>query len=136
MNAYSPRVVLDTNIVVSAALIRGGLEFRILRHVLKNELRLCLSAAILNEYAEVLARPKFGFSKGVRQKLLADLKHAAIFIAPNRHLHISPDPDDNMFLECAEAARADYFVTGNTKHFPSEWKRTRVISSRQLLVSM
>lgn len=130
------RIVLDTNIVVSAVLTRDGLESRILRLALTNELRLCLSAAIRNEYAEVLARPKFHLSKAVRQQVLAGLEHAAIFTAPSRRLLISPDPEDNMFLECAEAARADYLITGNLRHFPSEWKQTRVVSSRQFLTSI
>jgi predicted nucleic acid-binding protein len=34
------------------------------------------------------------------------------------------DPDDNQFLECAEAAQADYLVTGNIRHFPEVWKET------------
>jgi predicted nucleic acid-binding protein len=35
-------------------------------------------------------------------------------------LPVCSDPDDNCFLECAEAARAEYLITGNTKHFPQE----------------
>lgn len=37
-------------------------------------------------------------------------------------------PDDNIFLECADAARADYPVTGNQKHFPKFWKKTEIIT--------
>jgi predicted nucleic acid-binding protein len=37
------------------------------------------------------------------------------------------DPDDNMFLECAQAAKADYLITGNTGHFPERWKYTELI---------
>ena len=133
MSVRTPRIVLDTNIVISATLVRGGLEAGIVRHVLAKELQLYASTAILNEYAAVLARPKFQFSRAVGTKILADLRRAAIFVTPSRHLHISPDPDDNMFLECAEAARADFLITGNLRHFPSEWKETRIVSSRQFL---
>jgi len=35
---------------------------------------------------------------------------------------IGLDPDDNMFLECAETAHADYLITGNKRHFPSVWR--------------
>lgn len=43
------------------------------------------------------------------------------------------DPDDNHFLECAEAAGADYLVTGNKKHFPSSYKNARVVDAREFL---
>jgi predicted nucleic acid-binding protein len=41
--------------------------------------------------------------------------------------------DDNVFLECAEAAQADYLVTGNQRHFPERWKKTKVIGARELI---
>lgn len=40
-------------------------------------------------------------------------------------------PDDSMFIECADAACADYLVTGNLKYFPRYWKKTKIISSRE-----
>ena len=48
-------------------------------------------------------------------------------------LNVASDPDDNIFLECADAAKADYLVTGNQKHFPRFWKRTAVITSREFI---
>jgi len=38
-----------------------------------------------------------------------------------------------MFLECADAARADYLVTGNQKHFPKFWKNTKIITPREFV---
>jgi predicted nucleic acid-binding protein len=46
---------------------------------------------------------------------------------------VTRDPDDNKFLECADAARADYLVTGNQRHFPRFWKQTKVITSREFI---
>jgi predicted nucleic acid-binding protein len=43
------------------------------------------------------------------------------------------DPNDNVFLECAQAGQADYLVTGNKRHFPDRWKKTKVISARELI---
>ena len=37
------------------------------------------------------------------------------------------------FLECADAARADYLVTGNQRHFPKFWKKTKVITPREFI---
>ena len=46
---------------------------------------------------------------------------------------MTKDPDDNKFLECADAAHADYLVTGNQRHFPRFWKKTKVITSREFI---
>jgi len=46
------------------------------------------------------------------------------------------DPDDNIFLECAQAGEADYLVTGNKRHFPDRWKKTKVIGARELIELM
>jgi predicted nucleic acid-binding protein len=52
---------------------------------------------------------------------------------PSRIAQITSDPADNIFLECADAARADYLLTGNQRHFPKFWKNTKIISSREFL---
>ena len=54
-------------------------------------------------------------------------------MTPSRPLQITLDPEDNIFLECADAARADYLVTGNPRHFPKFWKKTKVITSREFI---
>ena len=49
-------------------------------------------------------------------------------------LYLSPRTNpDNRFLECAEAAEADYLVTGNTRHFPRSYQNTQIVSGRRLL---
>jgi predicted nucleic acid-binding protein len=45
----------------------------------------------------------------------------------------STDDADNRFLECAEAAGADFLVTGNKRHFPRLWEKTQVVNARELL---
>ena len=45
----------------------------------------------------------------------------------------SSDPGDNQFLECAEAAHANYLVTGNIRHFPDIWKDTRIVTPREFI---
>ena len=47
-------------------------------------------------------------------------------------LQISKDEADNRFYECAEAAAADYLVTGNIKHFPKDHKTTKIVTPRQM----
>jgi len=48
-------------------------------------------------------------------------------------LSVCDDPDDDIFLECAEAAGADYLVTGNRKHFPAGWGRLNIVTAREFL---
>jgi uncharacterized protein len=88
---------------------------------------------ILDEYSEVLRRPQFSFlSKDEIGPVLHRLSQG-FFVRPERTLTVSPDAADNRFLECAEAASADYLVTGNKRHFPSSWKKTHVVSPRELV---
>jgi predicted nucleic acid-binding protein len=48
-------------------------------------------------------------------------------------MHACSDPDDDIFLECAQAARAHYIVTGNLRHFPAKWADARIVTARQFL---
>jgi uncharacterized protein len=54
-------------------------------------------------------------------------------VTPARVPNVTSDPDDNIFIACADAARADYQLTGNQRHFPKFWKNTKVISSSEFL---
>ena len=54
-------------------------------------------------------------------------------VVPSKKVEATSDPDDNMFLECALEARADFVVTGNLRHFPSKFQDIRVVSPRQFL---
>jgi uncharacterized protein len=128
-----PRVVLDTNVVVSAHLRAEGLERFVLDLALAGKLGWFVSAEILDEYAGVLARKKFGIAE---EKLAASLQliaQVARKIRPQSRVSAARDLDDNKFLECAAAAKADYLVTGNKRHFPPVWEKTLVVNSREFL---
>jgi putative PIN family toxin of toxin-antitoxin system len=87
----------------------------------------------LKEYADVLSRPELAIRKGIRQQLLQLVKNHSHIVTPSRRLEVCTDPDDNVFLECADAARADYLITGNQRHFPRFWKKTKVITTREFI---
>jgi putative PIN family toxin of toxin-antitoxin system len=127
------RPVLDTNILVSAALKPDGLQRTVLVLAMTKPARLYVTKPILAEYREVLARPEFKISRGLQQQLLQLIKNHAQLVSPARALYVAKDPDDNKFLECANAARADYLITGNQRHFPKFWKQTKVITSREFI---
>jgi len=127
------RLVIDTNILVSAALKPEGLQRTVLVLAMTRPARLYISQAILAEYREVLARREFKIRRGLRQQLLQLIKNRAQLVDPVRALQVTKDPDDNKFVECADAARADYLITGNQRHFPRFWKKTKVITSREFI---
>ena len=127
------RLVIDTNVLVSAALNPEGLQRTTLLLAIAKPARLYVSRPILEEYAGVLSRPHLHIHRGVRQQLLQFIRNHSHIVAPSRRLEVASDPDDNKFLECADAARADYLITGNQKHFPKFWKKTKIITSREFI---
>jgi putative PIN family toxin of toxin-antitoxin system len=127
------RLVIDTNVVVSGALKPNGLERTALNFALTPPARFFVSPAILAEYTEVLSRSELRIPMS-EQRALADLfTSRARLIHPATILAECRDPDDNIFLECADAARADYLLTGNRRHFPAFWKSTKTINCRELM---
>ena len=111
------RVVIDTNVIVSAMLSAGGAPDQVVQLVLQGALRPVVDSRMIGEYDEVTARPRFGFDPVERRMLLEVLSTLAEHVvAPPLRLTL-PDPDDRMFVEVARAAGADAIVTGNIAHF-------------------
>ncbi len=127
------RLVIDTNIIISAALKPDGLQRTVLLLAITKPARLYVSDAILDEYRDALARPELKIRRGLRQQLLQLIKSRSHLVRTVSPLEVSIDPGDDKFLECADAARADYLVTGNARHFPRFWKRTKVITPRDFI---
>jgi predicted nucleic acid-binding protein len=67
------------------------------------------------------------------QRFLAKVLKVAKVVVPTHTVDKCADESDNRFLECAEAAGADYLVTGNTRHFPNTYKKTKIVTARQLI---
>ena len=128
------RVVLDTNILVSALLQPQGLPARVfLTTITGTTAQLCVSGDIYAEYEEVLRRPKFNCTEAVIEHTLRTIRQNGFWVRPSEKVYACSDPDDDIFLECAQAARAHYLVTGNPKHFPTEWAGTQILTSRRFL---
>ena len=127
------RLVVDTNVVVSDALKPDGLQRTVVLLALTEPARWYVADAILSQYAVVLARPELKVRRNLRQQLLQLIKKHTRLIVPSRLSRVTTDPADNIFVECADAARADYLVTGNERHFPKFWKNTKIIDSREFL---
>lgn len=127
------RVVLDTNVVVSAHLNDEGYERYVLDLALAGRIEIVISEEILAEYEDVLCRPKFAISPKQIAKSLRLIRARGRIVKPRQEVTAASDPDDNCFLECAEAGRADYLVTGNKRHFPKKWRQTLVANARDLI---
>ena len=129
----SPPVwVLDTNVLVSAALTAGGTCDQVVRAAVEGKVRLAWSTPMLAEYREVLSRSKFKFSPAVITSLLAAFGPVdQVQPKPAPRL---PDPDDEVFLGTALATRDQMLVTGNLAHFPPDvCTPARILSPKDAL---
>jgi uncharacterized protein len=108
------RVVLDTNVLISAILSPLGKPFACLNWVLDNA-TIVLSRELLDELEQRLARPKF--SKYVdasrRRAFVADLGLRAVQVELSGLVRVCRDPGDDKLLETALVGRADCLVTGD-----------------------
>jgi uncharacterized protein len=107
------RVVLDTNVYISAFTHQQGQPFQIWRKALQRDYILLVSPAIAAEIAGVL-RMKFNWDDAHtirRMKLLARV--AEIVIPKIRVSAVADDEDDNRILECAVAGKANLVVSGD-----------------------
>jgi uncharacterized protein len=127
------RLVIDTNALVSAALKPDSLQRTTFLLAITKPGRLYVSSPILEEYADVLSRPELSIRKGLRLQLLQLIKNHGHLVAPSRQIEVTSDPDDNIFVECADAARADFLIAGNRKHFPAFWKSTKIVAPREFV---
>ena len=107
------RVVLDTNVLISA-IVFGGKPRQILEKAIRGEIRLCLSEPILEELKGVLQRSKFDYSPEMIQFILTELTGIADFVNPSETINVVlEDPGDNRILECGVEAKANYVITGD-----------------------
>ena len=114
------RLVIDTNILVSALLKPAGPPGRILDSVVQGVIEPVYSLAILTEYDAVLTRRKFAFDPEGIAALLELVASEGWPVARTARLDLSfPDPDDRKFYECAAAAGCP-LVTGNARDFPTK----------------
>lgn len=127
------RVVIDTNVVISAFLHAGSLPEAVINLAVSGDVQWVASEPILAEYAEVLQRPRFAIGSTRTNDIMSRIRASVLLVAPAFRIEATKDPDDNMFLECAQAADADYIITGNIRHFPKAWQKTRVVTPREFI---
>ena len=128
------RLVLDTNVLVSA-FVYGGNPRRIVQLVVSGEVEMSISEPLVHELQNVLLREQFDLNPQLVRTALAELNAIAQWVVPKKHhTLIEEDPSDNLVLDCAVEAGADYIVSGD-RHL-LRLKRcgsVKIISSQQFL---
>lgn len=109
------RLVVDTNVLVSAVLLPASIPRQAIRKGLAQG-ALCFSEATMTELAQVLSRSKFDHyvSREERMLFLAELGGRARFVPIIQIVRECGDPKDDKFLEVALNGRADVIITGDT----------------------
>lgn len=129
-----PKVVVDTNVFVSAAILKGTTT-ALMECWRNNQFILLFSVDIFDEYFEVIARPKFAQEERDIRELAELLTEKGVAVESQIRLNvIKDDPDDNKFLECAVAGEADFIVSGD-QHLLAlkEYKGIKILKIAEFL---
>ena len=108
------KVIIDTNIVVSAAIADKNPEAVILFVVANSDFEWVVSAEILAEYKEVLKRPRLKLTEAQHQRWVYLIDSVTTLIDVDVEVDFLRDRKDAKFLACAIAAEADFLITGDT----------------------
>ena len=113
------RIVLDTNVLISANLTSDGNAAKIVSKVSYSELLLFYSFEIMQEYKRVLAYEKLHIPPTAQTKAIDGISKLGMLIEPVSSTILMTDETDRVFYDTAKESGA-ILVTGNTKHFPAE----------------
>jgi putative PIN family toxin of toxin-antitoxin system len=129
------KVIIDTNVLISAALRGRDPEAIVLFIVSSPNFEWVVSEEILLEYKSVLDRKKLKLSDEIKQKWLRIFDTFTTVIDVNITIDFPRDPKDAKFLECAIASKAKYFITGDRDFTePIDLEHTQIISVSQFRV--
>ncbi len=134
-----PRVVLDTNALISATLVELGYSAQILRAFRQNQIQLVISPYIVAEYSRVVRRPHIT----KRYKQVQERADAIVHYSNDRALVVKPEtvervvPDDakdDAILACAKEGNAQYIVSGD-EHLLKlrEYKGIKILTPREFV---
>jgi putative PIN family toxin of toxin-antitoxin system len=113
------RVVLDTNVLVSALWTPAGNASTIINLILTDKIVPCFDQHILKEYHIVLSRPRLAFPAGQVNELLSEITDRGFSVTIIPSSIVLPDESDRKFFDTAKYCEA-YLITGNIKHYPKD----------------
>jgi putative PIN family toxin of toxin-antitoxin system len=114
------KIVLDTNIIVSAFVNPRGVPGEIISLLLAKKITICYDNRIFSEYMEILKKSKFNFDTTLVDEFLDFIKENGEYIIAEPQKIKFTDEDDKMFYDVYKSGDANYIITGNKKHFPKE----------------
>ncbi|GAB6273794.1 MAG: putative toxin-antitoxin system toxin component, PIN family [Peptococcaceae bacterium] len=136
------RIVIDTNVVVSRFLSPKGTPAQIFEKWRVEAFELLVSEPVLSEYQKVLSykhvRACHKMTNGEIAEIIRDFRKFAILVNSGEKLEvIKEDPDDNKFLEVAEAGGAEYIVSGD-EHLLKlrEYRSIQILSPAAFLAAL
>lgn len=127
------KIVLDCNIIISAAITDGTCRLVLKEAVAKHQIY--ISEEIIFEIKEVSQRPKFKkFYQNIIEILAVLFSHCDLIKIKETFNHNLPDKSDEIYLETALAAKCDYLITGNLKDFPEKkYGKTQIVTAKEFL---
>jgi len=125
------KVLVDTNVLVSAVWRDKKPEEVILWIIAQPEMEWLVSAEIMQEYQEVLHRKKFSFPPETLEKWETLLNRDTRSVTVNSEMDFPRDQKDAKFLACALSCEADYLITGDGDFDEAQ----RIISTTIISVS-
>ena len=129
------KVVFDTNVVASASFWRGK-PFDCLAAWARGHCQAFVSPQLLAEYCETIEELAARYPGRQRVAWVESLTASADLVFPTERARgATPDPDDEMLLECALAAEAEFIVSGDKRHLLGlrEFRGTRIVSCAAFL---
>jgi putative PIN family toxin of toxin-antitoxin system len=128
------RIVADTNILISALLF-GGPPEQVFLAGMRGEIQLLTSLSLLEEFEKVL-KEKFKISPPLVKEIVEEVREVAEVVEVSSHIEVISYPDeDNRVLECAVDGKADFIVTGDSKHILPlrEYSGIKILSPSEFL---
>lgn len=131
------RVVLDTNILISALIRPKSVARQIYEAARSGRIALVTCDAQLDEFRRVTRYPKV--QRYIRPAeagtMLNELRELAVYIEVNEKVDVSPDPADNFLFAMAQASQAEYLVTGDKEDVLALGRhgKTQIVTARKLV---
>jgi len=136
------KIVLDTNVLVSALINPHGKPAQIINYVFENKIRLFTSPSIMEELERVLSYPKLmkrhGLNSEELKEFISDLLSIMSLIEEEKIIEvIMEDPSDDKYLSCAIDAKVDFIISGDIHLLNlGEYEGNRIVTPAQFLEIM
>jgi len=136
------KIVLDTNVLVSALINPHGKPAQIINYVFANKIRLFTSPSIMEELERVLSYPKLmkrhGLNSEELKEFISDLLSIMSLIEEEKIIEvIMEDPSDDKYLSCAIDAKVDFIISGDIHLLNlGEYEGIRIVTPAQFLEIM